>query len=93
MQIATPIISLSVTHLQSTAAWYEQVFGWPAQQHDDDSIAFKTEGFILVLIDQQKFDRQTHQWPEENSTNRFSLTICFDNRLEVEERFELRVEH
>lgn len=89
MQIATPIINLSVKHLQSTAAWYEQAFGWHAQQHDEDTIAFNTEGFILILIDQKKFDRETHQWPEENPNNRFSLAICFDNREEVNERFDL----
>lgn len=89
MQIATPIISLSVNQLRSTAAWYQEVFGWHAQQHDEDTIAFKTEGFILVLIDQKKFNRQTHQWPEENSINRFSLAICFDNPGEVDERFDL----
>jgi len=88
MQIATPIISLSVSHLPSIAAWYEEIFGWRAQQHDADTIAFKTEGFVLLLIDHKKFDRQTHQWPEENSTNRFSLAICFDNREEVDEKFD-----
>jgi predicted lactoylglutathione lyase len=88
MQIATPIITLAVTKLQSTAAWYKQVFGWCALQHDEDTIAFKAKGFILVLIDQKKFDQQTHQWPEENLNNRFSLAICFDNREEVDERFD-----
>lgn len=89
MQIATPIISLSINNLQSTAAWYEQVFGWHARQQDADVIAFKTEGFVLLLIDQKKFNRQTHQWPEENLSNRFSLAICFDNREEVDERFDM----
>ncbi|HEX2630632.1 MAG TPA: VOC family protein [Chitinophagaceae bacterium] len=89
MQIAIPIISLSVNHLQSTAAWYEQVFGWHAQQHDADTIVFKTEGFVLLLIDQKKFDRETFQWTEENPVNRFSLAISVDSREEVDERFEI----
>jgi predicted lactoylglutathione lyase len=88
MQIATPIISLAVRRLSSTANWYQQVFGWCAEKHDEDTVAFKAERFILVLIDQQKFEQQTCQWPEDISYSRFVVAICFSSREEVNEQFD-----